>query len=181
MFCQNATEETEMLREIIFSVFGKIPIICADGMTDIVVGQENATSVLSYEKLDVLIANQTPAHPLSIECEAAVINTDDLSVIKSLSKAETEIVTYGFNRKASVTASSVSEDSVVFCVQRSFRTLSQKTVMQQEFSLNISFFSEKFNGDCSAFTLNCVLPAVVTALLADKRAPFISASFNRYR
>jgi hypothetical protein len=43
------------------------------------------------------------------------------------------LITYGFNAKASVTASSVSDGALQVCIQRGFRSLSQRAYEPQEF------------------------------------------------
>lgn len=43
------------------------------------------------------------------------------------------IITYGFNGKASVTASSISDDALQVCIQRGFKTLSGIPYEPQEF------------------------------------------------
>ncbi|GHV40378.1 hypothetical protein FACS189490_05440 [Clostridia bacterium] len=181
IFCKNASKETEILRKTIFQVFGEITIMCADDCDD-----NKSASEISYDKAnfyDILIVNQPPAlvNKVSYSCEAAVVNTDDKSIVSRLTMADTETVTYGFNSKASVTASSVIDDKILFCVQRSFLTLSKKTVIQQEFSVSSLLFTEWFGGDCSLIAQNAVLPVVTAALIADVSANEIAErlTFNR--
>ena len=117
---------------------------------------------------DILLLNQKPmgVETKSVMCEAAVVNTDDKQISKFLKGLNTRVITYGLNSKASVTASSLGDDRLVFCVQRSFLSLSGIEVLQQEFAIEPRFFGIQAQND-SLFVINCILPAVAAALVAD--------------
>jgi len=122
------------------------------------------------ERADILIINAKPETPSAFICEAAVVDTDNKDILKFLTKYNARVVSYGFNHKASVTASSIHDDKVVFCVQRAFQTLSGAEVYQREFSVCTGFYTINKIGDknisYSQYVTNCLLPAVTTALTA---------------
>ena len=48
------------------------------------------------------------------------------------------VITYGFNSKATITASSVEEDNTLLCIQRNIKTIRQKEIEQQEIAIKNS-------------------------------------------
>jgi len=121
--------------------------------------------------LKILIINEKSRclpHYLSTLEDSGVIvaNGDDFSIRPYLIGRPAHLITYGFNQKASLTTSSVAQNDmeikdqqkIQFCIQRSFSTLSGKTLEQQEFSLEIG------NGIKNIYS---VLGAIAAALLDD--------------
>ena len=94
------------------------------------------------------------------ECRAVLVNSDGIDVTRHIRprSRRLSVITYGFNSKASVTASSVRDNTLTVCVQRAIPTLSGGKVEQQEF--NVSFNSRQ-KDDISH------LLAAVTAALVD--------------
>ena len=61
-----------------------------------------------------------------------VINTDIIKNLNILENLELTVITYGFNSKATITASSVTEESSLICLQRTIENIhSQKIEMQE--------------------------------------------------
>lgn len=65
-----------------------------------------------------------------------VVNSDIESNLHLLENIKATIMTYGFNSKASITASSVKEDVVMLCIQRAFQDKEKKTIEPQEIKLD---------------------------------------------
>lgn len=90
-----------------------------------------------------------------------LINSDIKDINKMIRPNNAKnIITFGFNSKATVTASSVSDDEykkVAFCIQREVPTFSNKILVQQEFSVK----AKVLNTDVYS------LLASVTAVLLD--------------
>lgn len=68
-----------------------------------------------------------------------IINADIELQIKLEENIELNIITFGFNPKSTITASSV-EESILICIQRNLRDINNKILEQQE--IKISFFGE---------------------------------------
>ena len=47
------------------------------------------------------------------------------------------LITYGLNNKSSVTISSIGQNKIQLCIQRSFITINKKIIEEQEFSIKI--------------------------------------------
>ena len=48
-----------------------------------------------------------------------------------------EIITYGLNQKATITASSVNEDDVIVCLQRNIKNIKNKVIEVNEFDIKL--------------------------------------------
>ncbi len=61
-----------------------------------------------------------------------VINTDTVLNQTDYNDIELKIITYGFNNKATITTSSVTENAIILCTQREIEGIKEKTIEQQE-------------------------------------------------
>lgn len=71
---------------------------------------------------------------LIAKAEYLIINEDIDASISLLNDVNSNIITYGFNSKSTITMSSVTEDSIQICVQRNILS-KQNEIEQQEISL----------------------------------------------
>ena len=71
-----------------------------------------------------------------------IINVDTQSKIDLSSFQGFHVITIGFNKKASITVSSVEEDEIVFCIQREIGTVHQR-IEPQEVVCKINHFKLK--------------------------------------
>ncbi|MCL2216622.1 MAG: hypothetical protein FWB91_06320 [Defluviitaleaceae bacterium] len=62
-----------------------------------------------------------------------VVNADDKTIFPLLSQSEAKLITYGFNARACITASSVTDDGLQVCIQRTFCGIDGAERMPQEF------------------------------------------------
>ena len=61
-----------------------------------------------------------------------VINTDRIKSIEMFKEYNLKIFTFGFNSKALITASSVTEDGVLICVGKEIESISGNIIEPQE-------------------------------------------------
>ena len=95
---------------------------------------------------------------------------NSLNFIRSIMNFNGVLITCGFNAKACVTTSSVigSEyETIQVCIQHSFRTINNKIIDEQEFSLNISETSNDFN-------IFSILSGVISVLICGVNIKNIS-------
>lgn len=67
-----------------------------------------------------------------------IVNLDlvnDMSIIKDM---ELTVITYGFNSKSTITASSVEDENNMLCLQRNIKTIYNKIIEEQEISINFN-------------------------------------------
>lgn len=89
-----------------------------------------------------------------------ILNSDltniDLSVLNNI---KLNIITYGFNNKATFTVSSISEDKIIICLQRIIKNVFEEKFEPQEYTI----YTEQ-NTDTSA-----VIGAICITLIYNKR------------
>lgn len=61
-----------------------------------------------------------------------LIIQDHISELSFHLEKEINIITFGFNHKSSVTISSVTEENIILCIQRTIRTISNQLIQPQE-------------------------------------------------
>ena len=62
-----------------------------------------------------------------------IINSDNNISNINIEDTTIQIITYGMNQKATVTASSIKEDQILICVQRNIKRINGKIIEMQEF------------------------------------------------
>lgn len=94
-------------------------------------------------KVNVLVA--TEASPVLTNIvpdlnrdDYLVVNADDKTIFPLLSQSKATLITYGFNARACITASSVTEDGLQVCIQRSFFGMDGTERLPQEFSAKVN-------------------------------------------
>ena len=112
--------------------------------------------------LDILVAagESKIAHNV-IKSEANrffIMNPDQKDILAYAADSRGVLITYGFNNKVCVTASSVMENEIQICVQRDLPTLSGRSIEQQEFGVS----AETARGGPED-----MLAAITAALVAD--------------
>ena len=66
-----------------------------------------------------------------------IINSDIENNLNILENINATVLTYGFNSKATVTTSSVEDDDIIFCVQRTLKTKNGKLIEPQEIKMKL--------------------------------------------
>ncbi|MCL2398485.1 MAG: hypothetical protein FWC91_01910 [Defluviitaleaceae bacterium] len=106
----------------------EVPIVCID---------ENASkSTRSLPEVWIIQDNcdyNAQANNLLKEVQLFIVNADN--PIMQIPNGR-GIITYGFNSKASVTASSVTDGAMQVCIQRGFKTLGERFYEPQEFKVS---------------------------------------------
>ena len=67
-----------------------------------------------------------------------ITNSDNEKNLFVLNNLNVNVITYGFNSKASVTASSVTDEEILLCVQRNIQRVDGKVIENQEIKVNLS-------------------------------------------
>ena len=67
-----------------------------------------------------------------------VINSDIKENLSILENLNLMLITYGYNRKATITASSIEENNMMICLQRSIKNVYQEEVEPQEIEIKIT-------------------------------------------
>lgn len=67
-----------------------------------------------------------------------IINSDIENNLNILENIKATVITYGFNSKATITASSVSEEDMMLCIQRTLENKNGKSIEPQEVKIEIT-------------------------------------------
>jgi len=87
-----------------------------------------------------------------------IVNPDQKDILAYAANSHGVLITYGFNNKVCVTASSVMENEMQICIQRDLPTLSGRCIEQQEFGVSAHTDSSGPEN---------LLAAITAALVAD--------------
>lgn len=101
--------------------------------------KEKSIENIKNIKFETIIINREfnaegSLNKLIAKAEYLIINEDIDASISLLNDVNSNIITYGFNSKSTITMSSVTEDSIQICVQRNILS-KQNEIEQQEISL----------------------------------------------
>lgn len=98
----------------------------------IVIMSNEKTTILNESKLN----EKNVIKRIIDSAKYLVVNADEEINLNLLQETNGKVITYGFNSKSTVTASSVKEDGVLLCVQRNIENLEGKNIELQEFNIN---------------------------------------------
>jgi len=136
--------KSETIRKLLQNICTNLPVQICDGLC---------------KPLDVLIIDKIPKisqgvnHPSQ---KVIIANSDDSQVLQFVSAMGAQIITYGFNPKAAITASSHNDDIFVICIQRAMTTIQGIPLLPREFSITIK--------NHEAFD-ECIMGTIATALI----------------
>lgn len=88
--------------------------------------------------LNKALEKQETLKKILINAKNLIINTDIENEIEILEKLNVTIITYGFNSKSTITASSVEEEEALICLQRSLQNKEKETIDPQEIKVKIT-------------------------------------------
>ena len=102
--------------------------------------RENSIDNIKNIKFETIIVNREfedkdSLNKLIAKSEYVIVNEDIGTIIDLLKDIKSNIITYGFNSKSTITMSSVTDDSIQVSVQRNIIS-KKREVEQQEISLN---------------------------------------------
>jgi len=64
-----------------------------------------------------------------------IINADETMNLEIFQDVNVKVITYGFNSKSTITASSVRDENILLCIQRIIQNLQGKMIEPQEISI----------------------------------------------
>ena len=70
------------------------------------------------ENIDKLLKNSLYLEEIIKKADYIIVNSDIKENLSILKNVETNIITYGFNAKATITISSIKEETTMICIQR---------------------------------------------------------------
>jgi len=88
-----------------------------------------------HENIDDLLENSKYLEDMIGKAYYVIINSDIQNNLSFLKSIGTNIITYGFNAKATITVSSVQDENTMLCIQRSIRGRNNHIIEEQEFNI----------------------------------------------
>lgn len=103
----------------------------------IIVNEENVNKYIN-EEIDMLIIEDEIVKSKYLEqlCNHSkyILLQDNVNLNIKLEK-NSNVITFGFNHKSTVTVSSISEEKIVICVQREIKSFKNKSIEPQELTI----------------------------------------------
>ena len=106
--------------------------------------KENSIQNLTNIKFSIIligkkmIKNNTNFKAIIEKSDYLIFNTDIKENIELLENLTLNLITYGFNSKATITTSSVEEQKMLICLQRGIKNLQGKIIEPQEIEIETS-------------------------------------------
>ena len=88
-------------------------------------------TIVIFSKQNQMLTNNR-LNKIIEQAKYLVINADEEIELEIENPLDLKVITYGFNTKSTVTASSVTEEEILICVQRNIVNLEQKQIEPQE-------------------------------------------------
>jgi hypothetical protein len=105
---------------------------------------ENTILNMHNVKFDIFLLgkkiskNQELVRTLAKGADYFIFNSDIKENLPLLEDLDLRIITYGYNQKATITASSVDENKMMICLQRGIENIKQKKIEPQEIEIEIT-------------------------------------------
>lgn len=93
-------------------------------------------TVLIANNNNIIKENKETLNKIINNTKYLIINADIELELEFEEPVELNVITFGFNPKATITASSV-EDDILLCIQRNIKDINEKTIEQQEMKIRI--------------------------------------------
>ena len=115
---------------------------------DILVVNENIENLLKHSKyLEDIISKSY----------YIIVNSDIKNNLSLLKQSRANIITYGFNAKATITISSIKEENTMLCIQRSIKGVNENLIEEQEINIKIKKNNvKKLYNVLVIFTILCI-------------------------
>lgn len=90
-----------------------------------------------HEPIENLLRNSKYLEDIISKTYYVIINSDVKNSLSLLKNIGTNIITYGFNAKATITISSIKEENTMLCIQRSMKGIDNNIIEEQEINIKI--------------------------------------------
>lgn len=85
-----------------------------------------------------VVENQDTIRYIAQNASYFVLNSDIKENLCVFENLDLKVITYGYNQKATITTSSVEENKMMICLQRSIKNVYQEKIEPQEFEFEMS-------------------------------------------
>lgn len=88
--------------------------------------------------IDAKINNKTDFRKILSNAKYVILNSDIEMDVELFTNLSLTVLTYGFNNKATFTVSSVTENTIIICLQRIILSKNNQPIEPQEFQMEIT-------------------------------------------
>lgn len=88
---------------------------------------DNVASILSKKELLKCVTEKA---------RYVIVNADENTILELMENMNLNIITYGFNRKSTISASSVKDDNILLYIQRNIEDINKNELEVQEISIS---------------------------------------------
>ena len=88
------------------------------------------------ENIEKILKNSLYLEEIIKKADYIIVNSDVKENLSILKNVETNIITYGFNAKATITISSIKEEKTMVCIQRKINGINN-IIEEQDFNIEI--------------------------------------------
>ncbi len=113
-------------------------------LADVFFLTENTIQNMHNVKFDIFLLgkkitkNQELVRTIAKGTDYFILNSDLKENLNLLENLDLKIITYGYNQKATITASSIEEGKMMVCLQRGIKNVCQETVEPQEIKIELT-------------------------------------------
>lgn len=94
--------------------------------------------------IDTKLNNKLELRKILSTSEYVILNSDINTDIDVINNLDLTVITYGFNNKATFTVSSITENSIIICLQRIILNKEKKEIEPQEYQIKMLNNTEKY-------------------------------------
>ena len=94
-------------------------------------------TIVINDNIEDFIENSKYLEEIIEKSSYIIINSDIVTNLALINNNKAQVITYGLNSKASLTISSVNEDSVLICIQRAIKSVYNKIIEEQEINVKL--------------------------------------------
>ena len=94
--------------------------------------------------IDAKLNNKLELRKILSTSKYVILNSDINTDIDVINNLDLTVITYGFNNKATFTVSSITENSIIICLQRIILNKEKKEIEPQEYQIKMLNNTEKY-------------------------------------
>ena len=112
-------------------------------------------SIIINEDIKDLLKYSKYLEEIIKKAKYIIINSDIIKDISILGNNKINVITYGLNNQATITISSVKEEDILICVQKSFKDINGKDIEEHE--INIKIVKNNLKKLCNTLAIVTIL------------------------
>ncbi len=89
------------------------------------------------ENIENMLKNSSYLENIISKAGYVIVNSDINNNLLSLKNVRINIITYGFNEKATITISSIKDENTMICIQRTIKGVNGRIIEEQETDIKI--------------------------------------------